>query len=111
MKKKYVKLVVFVPVTHAEVVRSVLSKNGCGKMGAYDSCSFSVRGVGRFRPLEGSHPHSGKIGEVEEVEEERIETVCPHTKVEQVCRAIREVHPYEHPAFDVFELLNGGDLL
>ncbi|PIZ76403.1 hypothetical protein COY05_01310 [Candidatus Peregrinibacteria bacterium CG_4_10_14_0_2_um_filter_38_24] len=106
MKFKNVKIVVYVPISHADKVREALSESGAGHIGDYDSCSFSVKGVGRFKPLEGANPYIGKVGDIEEVEEERIETICPFVKLEVVLAAIRAVHPYEEPAIDVIPLLN-----
>ena len=56
---KSVKIVVFVPVSAADAVRGAMAAAGAGKIGNYDSCSFSSRGIGRFRPLEGANPHIG----------------------------------------------------
>ncbi|OGC49890.1 hypothetical protein A2716_00830 [candidate division WWE3 bacterium RIFCSPHIGHO2_01_FULL_40_23] len=101
-----VKLVVFVPQTHADRVREAIGNSGAGKIGNYSHCSFSVKGEGRYKPLEGSHPAIGKVGGLVLVEEERIETVCEKDKLEAVMRAVREVHPYEEVAFDVYPMLS-----
>src|SRR3989338_4891777 len=100
-----VKIVVYVPETHAEKVREVLGKNGAGKAGDYDNTSFSVKGTGRFRPLETAHPAIGKIGEIVEVAEERIETVCYKKDLGKIIKAIKEEHPYEQVAIDVYPLV------
>ena len=107
----YVKLVVFVPTSHADKIRLVLAEAGCGHEGNYDACSFSVKGVGRFRPLKGAKPFLGKTGRMEKVVEERIETICPEKILKRVLAAIKKAHPYEEPAVDVYALLNGGQLL
>jgi len=101
-----VKIVVFVPVTHADSVRKALADSGAGHIGNYDSCSFSSRGTGRFRGLEGTKPFIGNPGKIETVEEERIEVICPSSKLENVLAAVKKVHPYEEPAIDVYPLLN-----
>ena len=44
--------------------------------------------------------------EVEYVEEVKVELVCPEKKMEQVLKALRDAHPYEEPAIDVFKLYN-----
>lgn len=110
MNFKFVKIVVFVPSTHAGKVREALAETGAGHIGNYDFCSFSMKGVGRFRPLKGSKPFIGKTGKVEKVEEERIETICPAEKLEETLAAVRRVHPYEEPAIDIYPLLNEGQL-
>lgn len=99
-----VKLVVFVPLTHADIVRQALGEAGAGKIGNYDFCSFSSRGVGRFRGSENSNPTIGKAGEFNEVEEERIEVLVPRAILESVIEKMKSVHPYEEVACDVYSL-------
>ena len=106
MEFKFVKIAVYVPVDYAQKMRDVLANNGAGQIGNYDSCSFSVKGTGRFRPLSGANPHIGSVGETEEVPEEKIEVICPIEKKESLLKAIKEAHPYEEPAIDVYPLLN-----
>ncbi len=111
--RKFVKIVVYTPASHAEKVRVALANAGCGHIGKYDFCSFSVKGVGRFRPLKGAKPFIGKVpfsetavGKVEKVAEERIETICPKVKLKKTLAALKAVHPYEEPAIDVYPLVN-----
>lgn len=98
------KLVVFAPLTHADVVRSAIGNAGGGKIGNYSHCSFSTRGVGRFRPEEGAHPHIGEVGKYEEVEEERIEVTVDESVLKEVVAAMKAVHPYDEVAYDVYPL-------
>jgi hypothetical protein len=106
MNSKNVKIVVFVPETHTNIVREAMGKAGAGKIGNYSFCSFSTKGIGRFKPEDGANPHIGEVGKFEEVEEERIETVCTRENLEAVITAIKEVHPYEEVAFDIYPLEN-----
>ena len=101
-----VKLVVFVPETHADIVREALGKSGAGGIGNYSFASFSSKGVGRFKPEVGANPAIGSVGELEAVQEERIEVVCPREKIHEVLSALRAVHPYEEIAFDVYPLIS-----
>ncbi len=97
----YFKIIVMVPVEAADKVRSAMAKAGSGKQGDYESCSFSSRGVGRFRPLTGANPTVGEINKLEEVEEEIIQTICHKDLIEKVITAIKSAHPYEEPAIDI----------
>lgn len=106
MEYKNVKIVVFVPETHADIVREAIGKAGAGKIGNYTSCSFSTKGLGRFKPEQGANPYIGKVGELEEVGEEKIEVVCTKEKLDDVIEAIKEVHPYDEVVFDVYPLLD-----
>jgi len=98
------KIVVYVPLTHTDAVREAIGTAGGGKLGKYSFCSFSMRGIGRFKPEEGAHPHIGKVGELEQVEEERIEVTCDSRVVGNVLAAIKRAHPYEEVAMDVWQL-------
>ncbi len=106
MEKSKVKIVIFVPVEHADNIRKVAGDNGAGKIGNYSHCSFSSIGTGRFLPLENSSPSIGSVGNFESVQEERIEFVCEIEKAKDVIEAIRKVHPYEEMAYDVYPLLD-----
>lgn len=108
MQTDTVKLVVFVPLSHADIVRQALGEAGAGKIGNYDFCSFSSRGIGRFRGNEKSNPVIGKTGEYESVEEERIEVVVPRDILKEVIEKMKSVHPYEEVAFDIYTLEDFG---
>jgi len=99
-----VKLVVFVPLTHVDAVRTAMGTAGAGKIGNYSNCSFSCRGVGQFKPEDGAHPAIGEVGKLEEVEEERIEVICARENLTAVIEAIKKVHPYEEIVMDVYPL-------
>lgn len=101
----FVKLRVVVPVAHAAAVRAALAASGAGVQGNYDSCSFSYPVTGRFRPLPGAVPAIGVVGEVVEVGEEVVETICHESKVKEAVDAVKKVHPYEEPAIDIIPRL------
>jgi dinuclear metal center YbgI/SA1388 family protein len=101
------KLVTFVP--HADVGRvlDALAAAGAGRIGAYERCAWTAPGTGTFRPTEGASPTIGSVGAVEEVPESRLELVVPRRLRRRVVEALRVSHPYEEPAFDVYELAVG----
>lgn len=101
--KRY-KIVVYVPESHADVLRDAMGNAGAGIIGDYTHCTFSIKGVGRFKPGERANPTIGKAGKLEEVSEERIETVCEADKLKAVLKVIKELHPYEEPATDVYPI-------
>ncbi|MEM1117698.1 MAG: Nif3-like dinuclear metal center hexameric protein, partial [Bacteroidota bacterium] len=97
------KVVVFAPEAAGDAVRAALAEAGAGQIGAYDGCSFSASGTGRFTPTEAASPAIGSAGGPEEsVAEVRIEAVVPSWAVGGVRRAVQEAHPYEEPAVDVY---------
>lgn len=105
MADETVKIVVFVPETHADIVREAMGKAGAGTVGDYKYCSFSTKGIGRFIPQKRANPTIGEVGKLEEVVEERIETVCYRKNLDKVIKAIKAVHPYEQVAIDVYPLV------
>lgn len=104
--KDLVKLVVFVPLSHTGQVRDAIGKAGGGKIGNYSFCSFSTRGLGRFKPETGASPFIGEVGKPETVEEEKIEITCEKSQLKQLIAVIEKAHPYEEVAIDVYPLLD-----
>ena len=98
------KICVYVPEKHVETVKRALFDAGAGRIGNYDSCCWQTDGIGQFRPLPGSNPAIGSQNVVEQVPEVKLELVCEDDLVEAAVRAMRESHPYEKPAFDVWPL-------
>jgi hypothetical protein len=98
------KLVVFVPPDALDAVREALFSAGAGLIGNYERCSWYTEGTGTFRPLEGAEPTVGEMGREERVAELRLETVFPEEAENAVIEALRDAHPYEEPAFDVYSL-------
>ena len=105
-KKSLLKLVTFVPLSHAENVRNSLFNAGAGNIGNYDSCSFNLLGEGSFRAGTNSNPYCGEIGELHLESEVRIELILPYFKQSEVLAALLAVHPYEEPAYDFYSLEN-----
>jgi dinuclear metal center YbgI/SA1388 family protein len=103
------KLVVFVPVDASEGVREAIADAGAGSIGDYDSASFTTPGEGRFRPLPGASPAVGSVGDLETVDEVRIESVIDRRQRGQVVAAMLAAHPYEEPAYDVIPLASLDD--
>jgi len=99
-----IKLIVFVPETHADEVRQAMGDGGAEKLGSYTHCTFSTKGTGRFVPHEGSDPHDGEVGKLNSVEEEKVETVCLHDILKDVIEAIEKAHPYEEVPIDIYPL-------
>src|SRR5690606_34466322 len=98
------KLVVFVPEPDADRLIDALSDAGAGRIGAYDRCAWTASGVGTFRAGEGANPTIGDVGKVEQVPETRVEMVMPRGRRRAVLEALVATHPYEEPAYDVYEL-------
>ena len=98
------KLVVFVPREALDTVRDALFAAGAGRIGGYTRCSWYSAGTGTFYGGEGTSPSVGEAGREERVAELRLETVYPVERETDVVRALREAHPYEEPAFDLYPL-------
>lgn len=102
-KKCFNKIVVFVPCGYEEKIIEAMSKEGAGKLGEYSKCSFKSKGVGSFLCDEDSSPFIGTKGKYESADEIRIEMICPEEKTNAAVKAMLKVHPYEEPAYDIFE--------
>jgi len=99
------KLIVFLPAESLDAVRDALFAAGAGRIGDYERCSWYTEGTGTFFGREGTSPRAGEAGREERLPELRLETVYPAERHEEVIAALRSAHPYEEPAFDVYELV------
>ncbi len=94
----------YVPESHLQTVKQAVFAAGAGRIGDYDCCAWQTPGHGQFRPLDGSQPFIGAQGQVETVEEYKVEMVCADDNIKAVLEAFRQAHPYEEPAYDIWPL-------
>ncbi len=107
--KRY-KLTVHAPLDTANALRQAMAEAGAGSIGNYSHCSFSYSGVGRFMPNDRANPHIGIARQLEEVDEVSIEVVVDADTIKRVIEAIKRVHPYEEPAYEIITLVNEEEL-
>ncbi len=100
------KLVYFVPEDALEATRAACFAAGGGRIGNYERCSWYALGTGTFLAGEGAEPAVGGVGQEERVAEYRVEVVVADERVGDVVAALRDAHPYEEPAYDVYPLLD-----
>ncbi|MCV7191258.1 Nif3-like dinuclear metal center hexameric protein [Mycolicibacterium brumae] len=98
------KWVIFTPPTAADAVRAAVFDAGAGHIGDYSQCCWTVTGTGQFLPNDGADPAVGTVGALERLSEDRVEVIAPARRRAAILAAMRAAHPYEEPAFDVFEL-------
>lgn len=96
---KNLKVVTFVPTTHADTLINAASREGAGEVGNYRNCAFSSQGTGSFSPSGSATPFTDSP-----VEEVRIEMALPEYRRGQVEAALRQTHPYEEPVIDFYAL-------
>ena len=102
-EKKY-KLITFVPQENLKTVANAAFTAGAGAIGSYSNCSFISEGTGSFLPLKGAKPAIGKVGKLERLTEIKFETIVPADNLNKVLSAVLAAHPYETPAYDLFEI-------
>lgn len=98
------KVIVYVPKNSAQRVREAMFEAGGGSIGNYSDCSFNIDGIGTFTGGTNTKPAIGMPGKLASVEETRIEMICFDSMAGDVVQAIRQAHPYEEPAIDLFQL-------
>jgi dinuclear metal center YbgI/SA1388 family protein len=98
------KVVVFVPEGDLERVAEAMFRQGAGRIGEYEQCSFRIPGTGTFFGNENTHPTVGEKGQRETVAEVRLEVICPEAHLANVIAAMQKAHSYEEPAYDVYLL-------
>jgi len=99
------KLIFFVPEEACEAVKHAVFQTQAGCLGNYSSCCWQTLGEGQFIPTENATPHIGEINKAQKVFEYRVEILCSAENIEQAVQALIKHHPYEKPAFEVYEPL------
>ncbi|CAK7245859.1 MAG: hypothetical protein STHCBS139747_007463 [Sporothrix thermara] len=100
----------YVPLANVEACKAAIFAAGAGRFpgqGNYTECCYTIvsGGVGQFRPGAGADPHIGTVGELETVEEARVETLCVGEDVaRRAVKALKEAHPYEEVAYQVIKM-------
>jgi len=102
--EKIYKLAVYVPEQYQDPLREALFQSGAGQIGNYNETSFSLTGKGSFKPMEGTKPFIGQTGKRESVNEIKIETIFYERNLSKIIEAIHKNHPYEEPAYDIYQL-------
>ena len=100
------KLVVFSPQANSQKVTDALFIAGAGDIGNYSECSFSTTGIGTFTPGENSNPQTGQLGKRETLNEIKIEVIYPEWLEHNILKAMKDNHPYEEVAHDIYTLDN-----
>ena len=100
------KLIFYVPEESTDNVKNAVFETGAGTLGLYSHCSWQTLGMGQFKPLSGSNPTIGSQGQVESVQEYRVEVLCTEQQIRPAIAALKQSHPYEEVAFEVISVLN-----
>lgn len=96
------KIVTFVPPAESGAIAAAMASGGAGTIGGYSECSFSIEGIGSYRPGEMTRPLAGTAGELSSEPEVRVEMNAPASAVDAIVAALLDAHPYDEPAFDVY---------
>lgn len=106
-----VKVVTFVPEEVVDDLVAAMGRAGAGRIGNYDACSYRVSGQGSFAAGEGAAPVVGGPGAMNVEPEIRVEMLAPRASEEAVIAALVGAHPYEEPAFDVYDVRSNHGLI
>ena len=100
----YCKLEIFIPETHLEPLQRALQEVDAGHVGNYDCCLSYSPVTGCWRPLEGTSPYLGSVGEISREPELKVEVTVRAERVDETIAAIKRVHPYEEPVINAIPL-------
>ncbi|NCO01226.1 MAG: NGG1p interacting factor NIF3 [Epsilonproteobacteria bacterium] len=98
------KLNYFVPTEAKEATKQALFEIGVGRYENYECCSFETQGTGQFKPIDNANPHLGELNKIEKVQEYKVEMICSDALIKKAIEVLKEVHPYEEVAFEVFRM-------
>jgi dinuclear metal center YbgI/SA1388 family protein len=100
------KIAVFVPPENCAALKNALCEAGAGIIGNYSQCAYMTEGAGEFMGGAASNPAAGKPLILERTKEIKLEMVFNEGLLNDVTGALIKNHPYEEPAYDIFQLKN-----
>ncbi|GJQ06470.1 GTP cyclohydrolase 1 type 2 [Capnocytophaga cynodegmi] len=100
------KLVTYVPHKHSEILRKALFESGAGEIGNYSNCSFNLEGYGTFKGNDNSNPTIGEKNLLHTENETQINVIFPKHLENKILKALKENHPYEEIAYEIYVLEN-----
>jgi dinuclear metal center YbgI/SA1388 family protein len=98
------KLVVFVPEEDAGKISDAMTGAGASAIREYTRCTFRTPGTGTFFGREGTDPYAREKGRLERASEIQLEAMVPAHAANRAIGALRNVHPYEEPALDIYPI-------
>lgn len=101
------KIVVFVPPAKVKEIILSMAEKGAGIIGNYTVCSFRINGTSTFKGGKKSNPVIGKKQKLETAEEVRLEMVCDNDVLGSAIRNMLKHHPYEEPAYEIYDIASG----
>lgn len=100
------KIEIFIPEAYIESLRDELHKVNVGRIGHYDHCLSITTVRGYWRPLPGSNPYLGQVGEISTGTECKVEVNCPQEHISEALAVIQKIHPYDEPLINLIPLAN-----
>ncbi len=102
----FCKLEIFIPKSHLKQLQVALQRVDAGHIGNYDSCLSYSNVIGVWRPIDNAKPYIGKLNQICEEPEVKVEVMILSDNLEQTLSAIKAIHPYEVPVINIIPLLN-----
>jgi len=98
------KLNYYVPADAKESTKEALFAIGVGMFNNYESCCWESLGEGQFKPIHNANPHIGTLNILEKVAEYKVEMICSDALIHKALTTLKETHPYEEVAYEVFKI-------
>ncbi len=96
---KYYKVAFFITKeAETDVISQILSQ-GIGEFHKYEKCYFTTSGLGHFKAKEKAKPYV----KIENFKENKVEFIVRKDKLFDCINNLKQIHPYDEIAFDVFE--------
>jgi len=98
------KLNYYVPTDAKESTKEALFAIGVGRFKNYECCCWESLGEGQFKPIKDANPHIGTLNILEKIAEYKVEMICSDKLIKKAVATLKEAHPYEEVAYEVFKM-------
>ena len=108
--KRY-KVVTYLPKDQSEQIIASLQTKEINRLGCCSNCMSMCEVTSFWTSLDNAKPFLGEAGKSSKEIEVRLEFAVTEKELHSAVKAIKDVHPYEEPEIDVFEVMYGSDYL
>ena len=106
----YYKISTYIPKKYLKNLMDKINETISQPYSNYDYVFSFYEVHGTWRPLEGAKPFKGKKNRIEKAKEIKIEFLIKRNELDKIIKVIKNNHPYEQPAIDIYPVIAGFEI-
>ena len=98
------KIAVYAHLSHLHVIIDTLRSSHINNIGEYSNCLSYYEVESSWTASDKASPYIGEKDSTTIAKEYKIEFLCDIDKFEEIAALIKDVHPYEEPVIEIWDV-------